>query len=373
MKPTVVITRFPYESSWGGEESHTIAIAQHLRSKGYEVVFLGSCPILLQKFSELQFPVRKVWGGKMVVTPLELIKSFFLFPLIKWNLARHFKKLAQEVEIKALYCLSLNEKILLTPEALKRSIPVTWVEHQEIRNWLLKNPWRKQYQELSGSVKIVPINQLNKQKLVKGMKVNEASIIDITNGVDVKTIQQIPRKTEPGLIVVANRFIPKKGVMDFLYTLPILFQSRPNIKVVIVGEGEEEKSMKEFIKKNLSEKHIQVNNFLKKENWFELLSRCDVFVSTSRDTNETFSLSTAEALASGCKGVVTNCSGIADDLKDGHDAFLAEPMKPEHLRLQIEKALDADESMREHAKNTAQKKFNLDVMLQHYESVILRT
>src|SRR5690606_16841233 len=150
--PAVIITRFPYESSWGGEESHTLSIAKHLRAKGFEVIFFGSCPILLQKFSELSFPVRKVWGGKMVVTPFELLKSFFLFPLIKWNLIQNFKKLYASYDIKALYCLSLNEKILLTPEAIKQNIPVTWVEHQEIRNWLLKNPWKKMYQKLSSLV-----------------------------------------------------------------------------------------------------------------------------------------------------------------------------------------------------------------------------
>lgn len=372
-RPAVVITRFPYESSWGGEESHTLSIAKHLRSKGFDVIFFGSCPVLLQKFSELQFPVRKVWGGKMVVTPFELLKSFFLFPFIKWNLSKNFRRLLLEYDLKALYCLSLNEKILLTPEALKCKVPVTWVEHQEIRNWLLKNPWRKLYQQLSGLVKIVPVNKVNKEKLMDGIKVDEKNIVEITNGVDLKTMAQFPRKTEAELIVVANRFIPKKGIMDFLYTLPLLFQRHPATKVVIVGEGREAEKMKEYIKKNLYGKNIQMVNFLKKENWFELLSKCDVFISTARDTNETFSLSTAEALASGCKVVVTKCSGIAADLTDGVDAFLAEPMKPEHLQIQTEKALVADEFMRDRAKKTAQKKFNLDEMLKQYESVILRT
>jgi len=371
--PAVIITRFPYESSWGGEESHTLSIAKHLRAKGFEVIFFGSCPILLQKFSELSFPVRKVWGGKMVVTPFELLKSFFLFPLIKWNLIQNFKKLYASYDIKALYCLSLNEKILLTPEAIKQNIPVTWVEHQEIRNWLLKNPWKKMYQKLSSLVRIVPISNTNKQRLLSNLAISESNLVEITNGVDLEAISALRENTQKNLIVCANRFIPKKGIMDFLSTLPTLFSRYSNLEVMIIGEGEEENIMKEYLAKNLPGKNVKIVNFLKKEKWFEVLSRCDVFVSTARDSNETFSLNTAEALASGCKVVVTKCSGIADYLQDGVDAFIAEPNDPENLRYNIERALAAPDMLAENGIKTAREKFDQNKMLQQYESLILRS
>jgi glycosyltransferase involved in cell wall biosynthesis len=369
----IVITRFPYESSWGGEESHTLTLAKHLRSLGNEVIFFGSCPILLQKFSELGFPIRKAWGGKMVATPFELLKSFLLFPFVKWNLSRHWKSLLQTYEIRALYCLSLNEKILLSPEALRTKIPVTWVEHQEIRNWLVKNPWRNLYRKLSEWVKIIPISNTNRMRLISDLGISEKNITNILNGVDLETIQSYKRTTQKNLLVCANRFIPKKGMMDFLNTLPELFTKHPLLEVVIVGEGEEEKLMREFIQKNLSGRKINISNFLKKENWFELLSKCDVFVQTARDTNETFSISTAEALASGCKVVVTKCSGIADHLENNENAFFAEPMSPKHLFTQIDLALNAPEIIRENGKKKAQEKFDQKKMLLTYESVILRS
>jgi len=372
-KKTVVITRFPYESSWGGEESHTLTLAKHLRSKGYEVVFMGSCPILLQKFQELGFPVERVWGGKMVVTPIELLKSFFLFPLIKWNMVRHFRKLTTSYDVKACYFLSFNEKVLLTPEAFRLKIPTTWVEHQEIRNWLMKNPWRKLYQSLSSLVKIIPICRVNTQRLAEDLKIEEGNLEQITNGVDLEMASKYPRVTQKNLMVVANRFIPKKGIMDFLAALSQMFSMHPDLEVRIIGEGPERELMEKTIKANIPGVNISIINFLKKENWFELLSKTDVFVSTARDTNETFSLSTAEALASGCKVVVTKCSGIADYLTDATDAFLAEPMNPENLQITIERALNAPDSIREMAKKTAQEKFNQNTMLLRYESVILRS
>lgn len=371
-KPAIVITRFPYESSWGGEESHTLTLANYFRRKGYEVIFFGSCPVLLKKFTELGFPTKYVWGGKMVVTPLELIKSFFLFPLIRWNMRRHFLQLLRDYEIKAMYCLSVNEKLLLTPEALKRSIPVTWVEHQEIRDWLIKNPWKVLYQKFAPHVKIVPISQKNREKLLEELSIPNKNLFDIVHGIDLHAERQVARKIQKGLIVTANRFIPKKGIMDFLRAITPLLNKRPELEVKVVGEGEEESIIKKYIEERLQGKNVECLPFLKKENWIELLSKTDVFVSSARDSNETFSLTTAEALASGCKVVVTRCAGIADFLKDGDNAFIAEPLNPDSLGSKIEQALLEDEKMRGQAKITAQEHFDQNRMLEEYESLILR-
>lgn len=365
------MTRFPYESSWGGEESHTLAVARHLKSKGFEVVFMGSCAVLLQKFSEEGFPIKKTWGGKMVVTPFELLKSFLLFPIIKWNLARAFTELCADYDVKALYCLSLNEKLLLTSEALRRNISVTWVEHQEIRSWLLKSPWRALYSSLGTRVKIVPISLQNKKNLLEQLQIPTTSIVDIVNGIALENVRS--RKTQKALVVTANRFIPKKGVMDFIQALSELFSRHPDLQVHIVGEGEEEEMIKGYLSGHLAGKNIQLDHFLKKEKWFELLSQADVFVCCPRDTNETFSLNTAEALASGCKVVVTNCAGIANYLVSGADAIIAEPMNPSQLAQSIEAALSAPELMRENAKKTAREKFDQQRMLLEYEKLILRS
>lgn len=365
------MTRFPYESSWGGEESHTLAVAKHLKSKGFEVVFMGSCKVLLQKFAEEGFVTKKVWGGRMAVTPFELLKSFLIFPLVKWNLARAFTELCADYDVKALYCLSLNEKLLLTSEALRRSIPVTWVEHQEIRNWLLKSPWRSLYSSLGARVRIVPISQQNKKNLLGQLSIPTANIVDIVNGIALENVQA--RKTQRALIVSANRFIPKKGVMDFVQALPGLFSRHPDLQVHIIGEGQEEELIKTTIAERLAGKNVQLDHFLKKEKWFELLAQADVFVCSPRDSNETFSLNTAEALASGCKVVVTKCAGIADYLTDGVDAIIAEPMSPSQLEQSIETALSAPESLRENAVKAAREKFDQQRMLQEYEQLILRT
>jgi glycosyltransferase involved in cell wall biosynthesis len=368
-KPAIIMTRFPYASSWGGEESHTLAIARHLRDRGYEVIFMGSCPILLEQFKSSGFIIRPTWGGKMCVTPWELIKSFLFFPFIKWNLARVFTELRADYDVRGLYCLSLNEKLLLAPEAIRHKIPLTWIEHQEVRGWLLKSPWKSLYRANAIHAKIVPISKKNAKSLLD-LGVAKENLVEIINGVDLSVIRLSPKNHEKGLIVYANRFIPKKGVQDFLEALKILFQGFQNVKIVIVGEGELEEKIRAEILQSFQGRDIQIYNFLKKEKWYELLAKADIFVSCARDSNETFSLNAAEALSNGCKLVVTNCCGIADYLQDGLEAFFVKPMDPIHLAEKIREALAVDDSIRERAMEVAREKFDQKRMLQEYENLL---
>jgi len=367
------MTRFPYDSAWGGEESHTLLLAKYFRTLGYVVIFMGNCPTLLRHFSKEGFPTKKISGGKMVVTPWELLKSLFLNPVWTRNMRLGFDDLLHEYDVQALYCLSLNEKLFLTSYAGRFGVPVTWVEHQEIRNWLLKSPWRFLYQKQARLAKIVPISPKNKSVLLKELHIPAKNMVNIVNGVVLNAFKGTTRKTQKNLIVSSNRLIPKKGMMDFLQAVKILFEKGIKFRVQVFGEGEEYGRVSTFIQDELGGVALEFSPFLSKEVWQNTLLEADVYVSSARDTNETFSLATAEALAAGCKVVVTKCSGIANYLEDEKEAFLADPKNPEALADLIERALEADESMREKAQQAAASKFDQVRMLEQYEKLILRS
>ncbi len=370
-KAALLITRFPFESSWGGEESHTLAIAQYFREQGYEVIFMGSCKVLLKKCKEQGFITKKIWAGKMIVTPWQLFKSFFFFPFMKRNLKKSYRKLKKEYDIQALYCLSLNEKLFLTESALKDNVKVTWVEHQEIRNWLLKNPWKKKYKKLSRQVKLVPISKKNERVLIEELEVEKENIEFIVNGIEVSDNKKKNTK-EKGAIVFANRLIKKKGLMDFLEAIKIMPELFSGKKIKIVGKGEERVKAENFAKEHLATVNVEFFNYLKNENWKKLLEKTDVFVSCAQDSNETFSLNTAEALSEGCKVVVTRCSGIADFLVDKKEAFLCQAKNPEDIAKKINEAVEAPEAIRGMAVQAAKRKFNKKNMLAEYYQLITR-
>lgn len=370
-KKAIVMTRFPYESSWGGEESHTINLAKSFREKGFEVIFMGSCPILLDRFQKEGFQTKKVWAGRMIVTPIQLLLSFFTFPFMIWSLRKAWRSITREADTRALYCLSLNEKIFLTPVALRQNVPVTWVEHQEIRNWLLRSPWKWLFMRHAKKVMISPISKKNERILKDQLKISPDNISFIINGVAQKDFQNHQRRTQPGLIVAANRFIPKKGLMDFLQAIEIMGHENER-EYLVIGDGEQENELKKFIKSHLADRKVTISNFLKKEKWIEVLSQADIYVSCARDTNETFSLNTAEALASGCKVVVTHCSGIADFLQDNEEAIICDPQNPEALAKAIEEALSTSEHMRSAAQKVSSEKFDQQKMHEEYHRLILR-
>ncbi len=371
-KPAIVITRFPYESAWGGEESHTILVAEHFRSKGFEVIFMGNCQTLTPKFKEKGFQTCFVSGGKMIVTPFQLLKSFFMWPVWRRRMKRAFDQLMDDYDVKALYCLSLNEKLFLTPLALQHSIPVTWVEHQEIRGWLLNSPWKKRYARWARHVNIIPISPVNTERLEKGVGVPQSHLVEIVHGIDLKLLLSLKRQTQNGLVVFSNRLIPKKGAMDFLQAAKLLLSKQPELHFKLIGEGPEKDKILAFIQENKLQDSIELLPRLDRAGWHHALAQADVFVACARDTNETFSLNTAEALAAGCRVVVTRCSGIAHYLEDQKEAFLIEPEDPVGLSKFIERALQAPESMRAVARQAAVQKFDQERMLSQYESVILR-
>lgn len=371
-KKAIVFTRFPYESAFGGEESHTLTLAKYFKSLGFEPIFFGSCPVLFDAFCKSGFTTVRVWGSKMIVTPWQLLISLILFPFIWWNLRKQFKQLLKSFDITAAVFLSLNEKLFLTRFAIQHGIRVIWMEHQEIRAWLLKNPWKWLFKRNAKLVNIVPISPGNCLALTDQLHIDPAHINNIVHGVEIPDADLSERRTEKNLVVSSARLILKKGMMDFLKAIEQLKKFTPPLHVVLIGEGEEEEKLKKFVDQHLHGMNVEFYHFLKKEKWFELLEHADIFVLPSRDASETFSLSAAEAMARGCKLVVTRCSGIAGFLHDRYDAFIAEPNSPDSLKRQIEAALASSEEIRSHAVETVQTKCNLKRMLEQYKVLILQ-
>ena len=81
-KSRILVTRFPYESRFGGEEVHTLNLMEGLRTKGFSVKFMGSCPVLLEEFARRDFEVKRVWFGKPPVTALWLGLFTLMSPVL---------------------------------------------------------------------------------------------------------------------------------------------------------------------------------------------------------------------------------------------------------------------------------------------------
>ena len=86
-------------------------------------------------------------------------------------------------------------------------------------------------------------------------------------------------------------------------------------KIYIIGTGEDEKTLKEEIAKRNIENSFLLLGF--KENPYQYVSRCDLYVCSSR--REGFSTAVTEALIVATPVVSTNCSGAKELLGDNNE------------------------------------------------------
>lgn len=373
----ILITRFPYESAWGGEEWHTIEIAKFLRQQGNGVFFMGSCPTLLHEFQNNRFDVKKIWGGKMAVTPWELLKFCFVWVIILLNFWKHLRWAKRHWNVDRVYMLSLNEKVLMTPIALMMGIKATWVEHQQIRGWLEKSPLRIPYAILSQKVEIIAIGRANQDKLL-AMGIPESHLHEIPNGIHGEEFagkaRAFPR--EEIRIGCIARLIPKKGVHDMLEALKHIDHTliAKRISVVINGRGPETEKLRSETK-HLNHIKVEFHEYLPRDTYVEMVRNLDILIVPSADSAETFNIVTAEAMMSGIPVIITRACGIADYLHDHQDAIVIPPADPKAIQHAItELVIDKNvyENISKNAIVKAKQAFSFEDMARKYLEIITR-
>lgn len=331
-KARVLVTRFPFESRHGGEEVHTINLMKGLRERGHEVFFLGSCEIFLSEFEREGFEVKRAFFLKPPVTKLWLAIFSILSPLLFVYGGFLILKARITWRVDTLYCLSLGEKLLISPWALLSGMKVIWVEHARIGRWLSANPWRPLYSLLSRFVSVVVTSNAMKRFLPFARNVKAISC-----GVFLEKAEALPNEigeflasmnsnkvanNKSFVIGVVARLTPDKG-MDMIDKL---VRSQPDILLIVIGEGPYKFQQRErlLIVPNLN--RGQLTTFYKK---------LDLFILPSTEFDP-FGMVAAEAMMAGTPAVVTDKCGIAFDLKNGREAFVI-PAKFKELDLIIKR------------------------------------
>lgn len=358
-KARILVTRFPYESRFGGEEVHSITLMKELRENGFEAFFLGSCPVLLREFDESEFETEKSWLGKPPVTKLWLLLFTLLSPLLFLKAGMMLKRARKKWGVDVLYCLSLGEKLLMTPWALRAGMKVVWLEHARIGNWLTKNPWRILYSRLSRKVDVVVTSRAMKKFLPFAHNVQS-----ITCAAIVEKPTALPQEIYDFLgggfcVATVARLTVDKGVdmMDKLV------HSEPDCRAIIVGDGP--------LKLN-EDSRLKVVPKLSRGQLTELYKNVDLFILPSRDFDP-FGMVAAEAMMCGAPLLVTDQCGIAFDLHNEHEAVIV-PAKFNELHKALKK-LKSHPELRKRisacGQKFAQKNYTLKRMVGEFKELLL--
>lgn len=363
----MLVTRFPYESQFGGEELHTLRLMEELDQRGMEAFFLGSCPILLREFKERGFVARRAWLGKPPVTKLWLIVFTVLSPILFVKAGLMLGRARKRWNVDTLYALSFGEKLLMTPWARLFGMKILWLEHARIGRWLTKNPWQHVYKWLSRWSTVVVTSRAMQPEIAPYA---EQSVV-IPCGTLLAAEQPLPEDLvhflKSGFAVgCVARLTLDKGVDMLVH----LVQSKPEMRLVIVGQG----PLRGALLKRIPADRFRLLPSLPRGELMSFYKALDLFILPSREMDP-FGMVAAEAMAHGVPTVVTRACGIASDLHDGHEAFIVDP-RPSELDKVVKKIMKHPELAARVGKQGqvfVQKHYRLESMVAQFEKLLMGT
>lgn len=173
--------------------------------------------------------------------------------------------------------------------------------------------------------KIIAVSKEIKNDLIHKFGLKEEKIDVIYNLYDIEKIQQNSREQveeefigtdDAPIIISAGRLCPQKGFSNLLYAFSLVLSKHPKAKLIIMGRGH----LEETLKKQAQELSITPNvlflNF--QENPFKLIKNANVYVLSSHF--EGFPNILVEAMICGTPVIATDCqSGPKEILTTSSD------------------------------------------------------
>lgn len=323
---SLLILKFPYSSQLGGGEKHTLLLTDYLLREGWQVWCVTSCRVLREEFHKRGWSAHRAWAAKEPVAPWSLalfplagIHAFFALSLILlWHRARH--------GVRAVYCLSLTEKVLVTPVARLLGMRVYWVEHQSFGDWMKRNPLRLLYRLWSRFATVIAVSQ-HLAADVRAVGVREENIAVILNGVDIDlprrvATERVMRFPKQFTIGVVARLHHEKGIEYLLKAVAIAKETVPQIRLVVVGEGPERRRLEWLAKKLDIDTQTHFTGFM--PDVYPWLLGMDIFVLPSA-VREPFGMVLAQAMSCRLPCISTTIGGIPEVVADGQTGFLVPP------------------------------------------------
>jgi len=187
--------------------------------------------------------------------------------------------------------------------------------------------------------KIITSCDANRNIRVKREKLNHKKVITIYNSFDKSNNNKFPadipnllRKEKKFTIGFVGRFDEVKRLLMFTDIAERLKNKIPELRIVLVGDGEKMGTVKkEIMKKNLEEYFLLPGFVLNTDEYYKSF---DIFILPSRI--EGFSVALLEAGASGVPAIAFDVGGNAEIIQDGITGYII----PNHdIGLLLEKVI----------------------------------
>lgn len=224
--------------------------------------------------------------------------------------------------------------------------------------------------------RVVGVSEHTSTNLINYEKISPKKVMTIENGIDGSRfkieIDKQGKRKELGIrnsgpiIGLGVRIAEQKGITYLLQAMPQVINVYPDIKLIIVGDGELKDDLQRESAKLGTNKNVL---FLgAKLDIPDLLKLFDIYVLPS--LWEGLPMVLLEAMAAGCPIVATNVGGVSRVITDGENGLLVPSKNVEQLAEAVIKLL-SDTNLRDRFANAGLKKFDekfsADKMTRQYE------
>lgn len=193
----------------------------------------------------------------------------------------------------------------------------------------------------------------------------------IANGVDLK--QFLVKDKKENTIITISRLVEKNGVGDLIEAMVMVRNKILDVKLMIIGSGPLERSLKLKIKNLNLENNVEFLGEISNDQLPQYLAKASIFVRPS--LSEGLGTAFLEAMAAGLPIVGTSVGGITDFLKDGETGLFCNPKDPESVADKIVMLIENDElrnKLAENGRKLVEEKYNWDKIAKEFENVYSR-
>jgi glycosyltransferase involved in cell wall biosynthesis len=143
------------------------------------------------------------------------------------------------------------------------------------------------------------------------------------------------------LLLFLGRLVEEKGLEDFLRALQLVATARPDIRALVVGEGQDRGSMEQLAHDLGVSERVVFTGWVDARDVPAYFHAADIFIGPSRQAEngwvEAQGLTFLEAMAAGTPVIATRIGGIVDSVIDGKTGLLVEQRSPQQLAAAIQR------------------------------------
>jgi len=198
-------------------------------------------------------------------------------------------------------------------EWIKNTGLITGILGSIWERWTLSRKWDK----------IISVSNFTAKRIKK-------RTIIIPNGINIESYSKKETKYKEPTICSISRLTPKKRVNDLIKAIAIVKKEIPNIKLIVVGKGDEITNLKNLANKLNLQNNIEFKGFVKEhKDVIKYLKKSHIFCLPS--ILEGFGIVLLEAMASKTPYVCSDIEVLREVTREGKGGFIFKNQNPNDL------------------------------------------